>query len=385
MRIYFTLVSALLLSCGENSSDNASLQDISVPGNHGVSNSVLWLEDNTIFIGGCPENQLPSRLRCSIENEIDAENTLYQTVRQISENLISKQEALREKIKELKNNHPDVKPLLVSLQNLQSDQELKEENRSSVLREIESLEGQLLKKNEILTDYTSQIELIKSALEEGNTDPSLSQLLTVLIGERRALLVEVSSLEAMISEKHSIANSLTDEIEDLQININLSSDDYIAMYQTVTVSDSQSEALEEEISDTKDQLVQLEILKDQLRSQISFRYYMLTPYIRSVIDEIIRGTRPVNIRNSNGYLELFHNDEWRGVCDDSFNEAAANVACKSMGYNRSTSFRTVQGPNSFWLDDLICIGNESSLFDCGHAPIGSDDCGSAENVQVECS
>ena len=37
-----------------------------------------------------------------------------------------------------------------------------------------------------------------------------------------------------------------------------------------------------------------------------------------LLDAVRAPQAPANIRTTNGYLEYFHNDEWRGVCDDGF-------------------------------------------------------------------
>jgi hypothetical protein len=90
-------------------------------------------------------------------------------------------------------------------------------------------------------------------------------------------------------------------------------------------------------------------------------------------------------RNSSGYLELYYMGEWRPVCDDSFDMADANVACRMLGYSTASSFRTVTGTTDlFWLDELRCTGSESSLVDCARSEWGVEDCSSTESVQVVC-
>ena len=38
----------------------------------------------------------------------------------------------------------------------------------------------------------------------------------------------------------------------------------------------------------------------------------------------------------------------------------------------------------YWLDDVRCKGNESSLFKCPHRGIGSHNCGQKERAGVQC-
>ncbi|MBX7195080.1 MAG: scavenger receptor cysteine-rich domain-containing protein [Sandaracinaceae bacterium] len=98
------------------------------------------------------------------------------------------------------------------------------------------------------------------------------------------------------------------------------------------------------------------------------------------------GGGDVSARTSSGFLEVYYSGEWRPVCDDSFDMADANVACRMMGYSGAETFTTsVTGTNeSFWLDDLGCTGTESSLADCTHSGWGVENCGSTECVQVVC-
>ena len=53
---------------------------------------------------------------------------------------------------------------------------------------------------------------------------------------------------------------------------------------------------------------------------------------------------------SGGRLEVFFNGEWGTVCDDLFDENEADVACRQLGFSRSTSFGGVEslGYDPLW-------------------------------------
>lgn len=102
-----------------------------------------------------------------------------------------------------------------------------------------------------------------------------------------------------------------------------------------------------------------------------------------LLDAVRAPQAPTNLRTTNGYLEVFHNEEWRGVCDDSFDELDGQVACRELG-KTYVSWSTTSGPSAFWLDDLACTGNEGSLASCGHPDWGVHNCGAGENVNLIC-
>ncbi len=92
----------------------------------------------------------------------------------------------------------------------------------------------------------------------------------------------------------------------------------------------------------------------------------------------------VRIAN-NGTLEVFHDGNWAGVCDDGFGVEDATVACRQLG-GELVSFATGQtGRTSMhWMDDLNCWGGETRLEYCDGEIYTSENCSINEYVTLFC-
>jgi len=90
-----------------------------------------------------------------------------------------------------------------------------------------------------------------------------------------------------------------------------------------------------------------------------------------------------------GRLEIKYNGVWGTVCDDSFDNADARVACFMLGYDRELGVEigNQYGPGTgiIWMDDVACFGNESSLANCRHNGWGRHNCGHSEDVSISCN
>lgn len=67
----------------------------------------------------------------------------------------------------------------------------------------------------------------------------------------------------------------------------------------------------------------------------------------------------------------------------------ARVVCRVMdcGTAQTAKSNSFFGPGDgdIWLDDVKCLGNESSLLHCEHNKMGENNCGHLEDAGVVCS
>ena len=93
--------------------------------------------------------------------------------------------------------------------------------------------------------------------------------------------------------------------------------------------------------------------------------------------------------NGEGRVEVFYNGVWGTVCDDSWELSDAQVVCRELGYPGAVSAphsaRFGQGSGTIWMDDVQCVGNESSIVNCQHRGWNVHNCGHSEDASVICS
>lgn len=93
--------------------------------------------------------------------------------------------------------------------------------------------------------------------------------------------------------------------------------------------------------------------------------------------------------DNEGRVEIYHNEEWGTICDDSFDRDnnGARVVCRMLGYDEGVlipSGDISDGKGIIWLDEVSCTGDENKIIDCNHYGFGTNNCGHGEDVGVKC-
>lgn len=105
------------------------------------------------------------------------------------------------------------------------------------------------------------------------------------------------------------------------------------------------------------------------------------------------GVQPLRLANGtdrcSGRVEIFHDGQWGTVCDDDWDIREGEVVCRAMDCGSpqmvTSSAFFGQGDGNIWLDDLYCLGNETSLVHCLHPSFGENNCGHGEDAGVVCA
>ena len=88
-------------------------------------------------------------------------------------------------------------------------------------------------------------------------------------------------------------------------------------------------------------------------------------------------------------MEVHHNGEWGTVCGDEWDLNDAQVVCSELNFGNAIAAQHHaffgEGSGEIWLDNLNCVGNESTIGECSHRGWGIEYCRHSEDASVKCS
>ena len=88
-------------------------------------------------------------------------------------------------------------------------------------------------------------------------------------------------------------------------------------------------------------------------------------------------------------MEVYRNGKWGTVCDDGWDFYDAQVVCNELSYGRAIAAKHGafygKGDGKIWLDNVNCIGTESSIRKCSHGGWGNHNCHHKKDAGVQCS
>ncbi|XP_051237668.1 lysyl oxidase homolog 3B isoform X2 [Dicentrarchus labrax] len=94
-------------------------------------------------------------------------------------------------------------------------------------------------------------------------------------------------------------------------------------------------------------------------------------------------------RLGEGRVEVLKDNEWGTVCDDRWSLQSASVVCRELGFGSAkealTGARMGQGMGPIYMNEVKCLGQEKSIWNCPFKNITSEDCQHMEDAAVRCS
>ena len=88
-----------------------------------------------------------------------------------------------------------------------------------------------------------------------------------------------------------------------------------------------------------------------------------------------------------GTILIEYNDDFGYVCDNHWDINDGHVICKELGFEEASNV-TISGKFGdgfgYFLDNVDCVGNESSLLKCAHSGFGNHSCNYSQVAGVIC-
>ena len=88
-----------------------------------------------------------------------------------------------------------------------------------------------------------------------------------------------------------------------------------------------------------------------------------------------------------GLVIILYSSELKPICAVGWDNVAANVACRELGFASATNVNTLvrQAETLAWLNDIGCNGDETALSYCRHSGFLKQNCSNNRFAAVSCS
>ncbi|XP_072166898.1 neurotrypsin-like [Diadema setosum] len=105
------------------------------------------------------------------------------------------------------------------------------------------------------------------------------------------------------------------------------------------------------------------------------------PYAQEYDVRLVDGPSP-----QAGRVEIFHDNSWGTICDNTWSSTEAEVVCDQLGYDDVDVALEYFGPGdgAIHINSLSCDGDESSVENCLYVNFSSTGCDHTEDVGVRC-
>ncbi|XP_065121920.2 scavenger receptor cysteine-rich domain-containing protein DMBT1-like [Paramisgurnus dabryanus] len=107
------------------------------------------------------------------------------------------------------------------------------------------------------------------------------------------------------------------------------------------------------------------------------------PQVEAQVVRLVNGSS-----SCSGRVEVLHDGQWGTVCDDDWYLSVAELVCIELdcgdAIDAESNAYFGEGSGPIWMDEINCVGNESSLVDCGILGWGIHDCEHNEDAGVTC-
>ncbi|XP_062566592.1 deleted in malignant brain tumors 1 protein-like [Saccostrea cucullata] len=245
-------------------------------------------------------------------------------------------------------------------------------------------------------ELTSRITSLEHSLS------SVNQSVTSLSVLERQNENKLTSLSNALQTTNNTVNSLQGTLLHVSSQISTLTNQYSAISSKVSNLSSDFYSIKNTVNSLQTTVSQNHQYSFSHISSLTNQYYVLSGTIQNTTNRVSTMEQNLNtlmitdVRlrggdiSAEGRLEVNFRNSWGTVCDDSFNDNDARVACRQLGYNSAhATFKNAgaaygRGTNHILLDDVSCRGDEPLLALCNHAAYGHHDCGHDEDIGVIC-